>query len=164
MATSPDPQSDAPSPTPDDRSVSASRTIAAPPAAIFAVLADPSRHKEIDGSATVLDQRTDSPQTLELGSRFSMNMTLFGLRYRMTNEVVEFNEPTRIAWRHLGRHIWRYELSPSPDNQNETIVTETFDWSSALTPGLYERVGYPRRHVANMTRTLKNLEQAVTSA
>lgn len=35
------------------RSVSRSVTVAAPPAAVFDLLADPRRHAEIDGSGTV---------------------------------------------------------------------------------------------------------------
>jgi hypothetical protein len=43
----------------------------------------------------------------------------------ITNTVVEFKENDLIAWRHLGRWIWRYELRQVAPNQ--TVVTESFD-------------------------------------
>ena len=44
--------------------------------------------------------------------------------YKITNEVVEFDEPSLIAWRHMGGHIWRYRLRPVDGG---TEVTEEFD-------------------------------------
>jgi hypothetical protein len=52
--------------------------------------------------------------------------------YTITNTVEEFDEPSRIAWRHLGRHRWRYELEAL--GESSTMVTETFDGSTALFP------------------------------
>jgi hypothetical protein len=42
----------------------------------------------------------------------------------MTNTVEEFEEGRRIAWRHAGRHRWRYILTPV---EGGTQVTEEFD-------------------------------------
>ena len=79
-----------------------SRTIAATPAAIFAVLSDPSLHAVIDGSGTVQGAHSNERQ-LRLGSKFSMGMRM-GVPYRISNEVVEFEQDRLIAWRHLGGH------------------------------------------------------------
>ena len=130
-----------------------SRTIAATPAAIFAVLSDPSLHAVIDGSGTVQGAHSDERQ-LRLGSKFSMGMRM-GLPYRISNEVVEFEQDRLIAWRHLGGHRWRYELRPVDGG---TEVTETFDWSTSRAPKGIELAGYPRRHIPNMERTLERLE------
>ena len=46
------------------RSVQAQRVIAASPDVIFDVLADPSRHAEIDGSGSVQKAKDGSPQRL----------------------------------------------------------------------------------------------------
>lgn len=138
----------------DDRKVSVAREIDADAATIFDVLADPAAHQLIDGSDTVVAGRDSNPVRLELGSRFGMDMKM-GVPYRISNEVVEFEENRRIAWRHFGHHIWRYELEPLSDNA--TLVTETFDWGSSRFPPLYEWVGYPDRHVLNMTKTLERL-------
>ena len=130
-----------------------SRTIAATPAAIFAVLSDPSLHAVIDGSGTVQGAHSNERQ-LRLGSKFSMGMRM-GVPYRISNEVVEFEQDRLIAWRHLGGHRWRYELRPVDGG---TEVTETFDWSTSRAPKAIELAGYPRRHVPNMERTLERLE------
>ncbi|MBK6669175.1 MAG: SRPBCC family protein [Actinobacteria bacterium] len=135
------------------RQVSVSRTIAATPAAIFAVLSDPSLHAVIDGSGTVQGAHSNERQ-LRLGSKFSMGMRM-GVPYRISNEVVEFEQDRLIAWRHLGGHRWRYELRPVDGG---TEVTETFDWSTSRAPKAIELAGYPRRHVPNMERTLERLE------
>lgn len=138
----------------------ASRTIAAPASAIFEVLSDASLHSVIDGSGQVRGSRDAKPERLALGSRFGMKMRI-GLPYRITNEVVEFEQDRRIAWRHIGRHIWRYELEPI--NDNTTKVTETFDWSPSPIGKLLEIGGYPKRHLGNIERTLERLEAYLTN-
>ena len=52
--------------------------------------------------------------------------------YRTDNTVVEFEEGRRIAWCHVNRHRWRYELEPV--GEGSTLVTETFDGRTALFP------------------------------
>ncbi|RMH77155.1 MAG: dimethyladenosine transferase [Actinomyces sp.] len=136
-----------------ERRVSVSRVIPHPPERIFDLLASPAGHARIDGSGSVRAARDDDPRRLELGSRFAMDMKI-GVPYRMTSEVKEFEENRRIAWAHLGGHRWRYELEPV---EGGTRVTETFDWSTARWPWLIERLGWPRRHPANMERTLERL-------
>ncbi len=140
-----------------DRTVSVSRTIAAPPEEIFAVLSDASKHALIDGSGTVQEVRGE-PEPLELGSRFGMDMKLV-VPYRITNTVVEFEPGRLIAWRHWGRHRWRYELEPV---EGGTRVTETFDWSTALIPKSIELAGYPDKHPPSMAATLERLDEVVT--
>lgn len=142
------------------RKVSVSRTMRAPAQAIFDVLADPSMHSGFDGSGTVKGvQRRGAHQRLELGSKFTMHMRM-GIGYRIRNKVVELEEDQVIAWTHLGGHRWRYELLPWGDG-TETRVTETFDWSTSKVPWFIEAVGYPRRHIPNMERTLDRLAAIV---
>ena len=69
----------------------------------------------------------EGPERLERGSQFGAQMRLFGLPYRISNRVVEFEEGRRIAWRHFGGHRWRYELEPL--GADRTRVTESFDYS-----------------------------------
>ena len=145
---------------PSDRIVSASRVIAAEPSAIFDLLADPSRHHLFDGSGTVVGSGGMTPGRLSLGAKFGMKMRL-GLPYRITNEVVAFEENRVIAWRHLGHHVWCYRLEPV---EGGTEVTESFDWGVARFPPAYEWVGYPARHQANITKTLERLDEVVTAA
>jgi hypothetical protein len=113
--------------TGNEKIKSARIVINAPAEKIFAVLSNPHRHKEIDGSATI-QENISGPDKLILGSKFGMKMHL-GIDYRIKNTVVEYSENSLIAWRHLGRWIWRYELvNIGPQT---TQVTETFDASRA---------------------------------
>jgi hypothetical protein len=106
---------------------SARITIATSPEKIFAILASPARHQEFDGSKTIM-ANISGPNRLTLGSKFGMQMHL-GINYKIMNTVVEFRENELIAWRHLGRWRWRYQLKAlGPTN---TEVTETFDGSFA---------------------------------
>ena len=140
------------------RVVSVSRVIPAPPEQIFAILSDASKHALIDGSGTVRELRGKDPEPLRLGSKFGMNMKM-GVPYMITNTVVEFEQDRLIAWRHWGRHRWRYELEPV---EGGTKVTESFDWSTALVPKAIELAGYPTKHPPSMETTLERLEQVVT--
>ncbi len=147
------------------RTVTVERVIPAPAEKIFALLADPRRHREFDGSGTVRDA-VDGPSRLSAGARFGMNMHVGG-SYQMTNTVVEFEEGRRIAWQPrptnaliatiVGGRIWRYELDPVPGG---TRVRETWDIrSEKVFPPLLAIRGMTRR---NMAKTLGRLEEQVT--
>ncbi|MEM7324710.1 MAG: SRPBCC family protein [Actinomycetota bacterium] len=142
-----------------ERIVSATRDIDASAAEIFELLADPGKHHLFDGSDTVVAGDPKNPERLALGDRFGMSMKL-GVPYRMTSEVVEFEEDRVIAWRHIGHHVWRYELEPL--SATSTRVTESFNWGVARFPPVYEWVGYPARHEKNMAQTLERLDAVLT--
>ena len=107
------------------RNRSASITIDASPATVFAILQDPRQHPRIDGSGNV-KASTSGPEKLVLGSEFGMDMKM-GAPYKIGNTVVEFEQDRLIAWRHKGLHRWRYELAPTSSGGTE--VTETWDIS-----------------------------------
>ncbi|MCA0335598.1 MAG: SRPBCC family protein [Actinobacteria bacterium] len=148
--------------------VTVQRLIPAPAEAIFDLLADPSRHQEIDGSGTVVKARSAGARRLKLGDSFGMDMN-WGVGYSTKNVVVEFEENRRIAWRTLapspldklftGR-TWRYELEPVDGG---TIVRETWDISTEAWPGrpFVRRLGDMTRR--NMDATLKRIEEVVAS-
>ena len=106
---------------------SARIVINAAPAQIFSILANPKRHREIDGSQTIT-ANISGPDRLALGSKFGMKMHL-GIDYRILNTVMEFEENKLIAWRHLGRWRWRYQLKDLGGGLTE--VTESFDGTYA---------------------------------
>ena len=147
--------------------VSVERVIAAPAAEIFAIIADPSRHHEIDGSGTVRDAK-GAPATLTLGSTFGMSMK-WGLPYSMHNTVVEFEQDRRIAWqttgampligRFIGGRIWRYELEPA---SNGTLVRESWDISHERFKAAVR--GMAKRTSESMRATLDRLAAAVSGA
>jgi uncharacterized protein YndB with AHSA1/START domain len=148
-----------------DTSVSVSRRINASPESIFAVLTDPSLHPVIDGSGTVRGTQVSRNSRLALGSKFGMKMRL-GLPYRITSTVVEFDEGRLIAWQHLGGHRWRYELEPCSEGTGEddcTVVTETFDWSTSKSKAYITGLKWPDRHIPNIRRTLERLDALVVN-
>jgi uncharacterized protein YndB with AHSA1/START domain len=138
------------------RSVSSSVVVAAPPEAVWEVVADPYRHPEIDGSGT-LRRAVSGPRRLGPGDRFGMRIR-WGLPYLVPNVVVEHEEGRRIAWRHPGRHRWRYELEPV---EGGTRVTETFDWSTSPVGGVLERLRVPERNLRSVEATLARLKAVV---
>ena len=146
--------------------VTVERLIASPPGPIFDLLADPRRHREIDGSGLVRDA-FDGPDRLSLGARFGMDMKA-GAPYRMISEVVEFEQDRRIAWqprpaasligRFIGGRIFRYELEPVPGG---TRVRETWDISQERIPPLV--VGLRSMTRSGMEKTLARIETIVTA-
>lgn len=146
------------------------RVLAAPPPAIFDVLADPAMHPVMDGSGTVVDAAASGPDRLELGSRFGMSMRWKAFPYPIRNTVVEFEEDRRIAWRHFAGHRWRWELEPvaggtggPSGGPGETRVVHTFDWSTSRWPWALELVGYPSTNLRGMQGTIERLDDLVTS-
>ena len=145
--------------------VTVERFIAAPPEKIFDLLADPTRHQEIDGSGTLRTAK-EGAQRLTLGSRFGMSMKM-GVPYSMVSEVVEFEENRRIAWqtrgpgaigKRAGGRIWRYELEPQDAG---TLVRESWDirQESALSKPLVKLGGGKTK--ANMEKTLARIAEVV---
>ncbi|MFF4415595.1 SRPBCC family protein [Streptosporangium sp. NPDC001559] len=123
--------------------------VPADPTTIFALLADPHRHAELDGTGSVKGV-IDGPDRLELGSLFRMRMK----GYTTTNTVVEFESDTLIAWRHRGRHVWRWQLRAVTGG---TEVTETFDYSAKRARRLVRLIGIPRRAGVALDRSLAAL-------
>ncbi|MCD9625209.1 SRPBCC family protein [Rhabdothermincola salaria] len=152
--------------TGSDDVVSVERVIPADAGAIFALLADPSRHHEIDGSGTVRDAKTGSQQ-LALGATFGMSMKM-GIPYSMVSEVVEFEPDRRIAWQtrgpgrigqHVAGRIWRYELEPVDGG---TLVRESWDirQESPVSRPFVRRLADQTRK--NMAATLERIESVLT--
>jgi uncharacterized protein YndB with AHSA1/START domain len=151
---------------PDERDVvTVERVIAAPPEKIFDLIADPDRHRDIDGSGSVVGAKGGS-QRLALGAKFGMSMRV-GVPYSMVSTVIEFDENRRLAWqtrgpgrigKHVGGRIWRYELEPL---EGGTRVRESWDISeeSVLTKWVVRRDASSARQ--NMTATLERIEQLV---
>jgi hypothetical protein len=110
--------------------VTVERVIPVPAARLFDVVANPAMHPVIDGSGTVKGLRTGAPARLSLGDRFGMDMRI-GRRYRITNQVVEFEEGRLMAWDHLGRARWRYRFEPVGEAGESTRVVESWDWSGS---------------------------------
>ncbi|AEF40515.1 SRPBCC family protein [Hoyosella subflava] len=142
--------------------LSVRRTIPVEPEKIFALLADAAKHREFDGSGTVVGTRAES-RPLALGTKFGMSMKM-GLPYSMANVVIEYEPDRRIAWKTtglgglLGGRIWRYELERIDGG---TAVTETWDLSEDKQRFFLKRSKFPAATRTNMARTLERIEEAV---
>lgn len=154
----------------DNRDVeTVERTIPQPPEAIFAFLADPRRHRDIDGSGTVREAKSGA-EHMKLGDKFDVSMK-FGVPYTTHNTVVEFEDDRRIAWTHrsagplgrlVGGAIWRYELEPVSGG---TRVRETWDFSSTGVFKPLMRLNRARKDTREgMEATLEKIEKLLADA
>jgi uncharacterized protein YndB with AHSA1/START domain len=147
----------------------AERVIPASADAIFALLADPSRHPDIDGSGSVREVK-GTPQRVKLGDKFGMQMKV-GIPYSMVSTVIEFEDDRRIAWQSRppgvfgkisGGRIWRYELEPVDGG---TRVRETWDISQEVGTKAFLRAARVHQHTREaMEKTLVNIEQLLSSS
>jgi uncharacterized protein YndB with AHSA1/START domain len=130
--------------------VSVTRTIEAPAARIFSILADPATHHVLDGSG-MLRPGVEAAAVRGVGDVFRMPMHNDEMGdyemgdYEMENHVVEFEQDRRIAWEpalssatrpedvaaigNSARQVWGYVLEPV--GTGATAVTEFFDCSQS---------------------------------
>ena len=112
------------------------RTIAADPASIFKVLADPKGHVAIDSSGMLLDATGDP--VAKVGDTFVVHMDREALndypmgKYDVTVLITKYEQDREIAWTIVGNikpqigHVYGYTLEPTDDG---TLVTSYYDWS-----------------------------------
>ncbi|GFZ76465.1 dimethyladenosine transferase [Nesterenkonia alkaliphila] len=121
--------------------VSYSITVSAPADEIYALVADPHRHHEIDGSETV-QSRAMGPHELTEGARFTVHMRKYRLPYHLPLRVTRARRPAPgspgvIEWRQPTGHRWRWEFECLEDNDAatpRTLVTESFDTAQQFPP------------------------------
>ncbi len=135
--------------------IQASRAIPAAAHDIFELLAHPAQHGLIDGSEQVKGVQDRTPERLSPGAKFGMEMH-WGVNYKILNQVVEFEEGRRIAWRHFGGHIWRYLLEPM--DETHTLVTEQFDPTGSRSPLVLTLIRALPRNQQSIEKTLARLE------
>ena len=149
--------------------VSATLTIAAAAARVFAVLADPAAHSAIDGTGWVQEAADRAPLT-EVGQVFRMDMYHPGHpdgNYQMANRVQVLDPPRAIGWvpgtdtggdGHLefGGWTWRYDLVPL--GPSETEVTLTYDWS-AVPQRIRAYIQFPPFGPEHLTNSLRHLAE-----
>lgn len=135
------------------RIVTASRTIAAPAAQIFELLADPETQLRVDGNNN-LAKVTSGERVRAVGDVFVIELTSGESR---ENHVVEFEEGELIAWlpAPVGEqprgHLWRWELEALDDDI--TRVTHTYDWTR-----LEDETRFPRALATNEDYLQNSLE------
>src|SRR5215470_18097602 len=151
--------------------VTASTTIGAAPEAVFAVLADPSVHADIDGTGGVRGS-LEGDRITAVGQVFRMAMyhpNHPDKDYKIANLVEVFDEPRAIAWKpgtespetgelSFGGWIWRYDLEQTGPSQ--TAVTLTYDWS-AVPPDVREHIQFPPFGQDHLDNSLQHLSDLV---
>lgn len=140
---------------PGERQIARHIDVDAPAGELFALIANPHRHHEFDGSGTVRDQQVKGPVEIAPGDTFTVPMKMFGLSYFVTSTATEIERDRVVEWRHPGGHRWRYEFVPLGNGQ--TRVTEIFDYRESRVAKIYELIGMPGKNVTGIERTLENL-------
>jgi hypothetical protein len=168
----------------ESQPVEVARRIGAPAATIFAILANPQRHMDFDGSDMLRGAVLERPISA-VGDTFTMKMHRLGDDYLMLNYVVEFEPDRRIFWEPApgdpsraqnddpakvgipAGYRWGYILTP--DGDDATVVTEVFDSGrvseevrqSLMSDGGTWINGHNSMRVS-MAATLERLESLVT--
>jgi uncharacterized protein YndB with AHSA1/START domain len=144
-------------------------SVSAAPEAVFALLADPSRHEEIDGAGHLQGLVIGQPVTAT-GQSFDMDMNQhpFG-DYRMRNTITEFDPNRRITWSpmieppgsmdHLlggvqaGGHVYSWILTPNASGG--TDIEHYCDWSAC--PDERFKGFFPRVTAEQMAASIENV-------
>jgi hypothetical protein len=138
-------------------------TVDRPVIELFDEVANPWHHHRLDGSGTVTDTVAGPPR-LSADATFSVKMKQFGVPYKITSRVTEFEPERVIEWRHPMGHRWRWEFEPvgGDDANPQTQVTETFDFSGlGLRTKSLKLFGYDKKNSAGIQNTLRRLHDPV---
>jgi uncharacterized protein YndB with AHSA1/START domain len=151
----------------------ASATVPAPPDKVFALLATPARHTEIDGADMLRGLESGPDSITGVGDVFVMNMCQEGLGdYQMRSEVVDFERNRRIVWAPAlhppdvlsdligdldpSGHTWGWELEPTAEGG--TRITHVYDWSGVRDERALEL--YPRVTEEQMAGSISRIADA----
>ncbi|WP_354056086.1 SRPBCC family protein [Dietzia sp. 2505] len=151
--------------------MTATRVIPAPPSEIFALLTDPTRHKDTEPGDWVRDAVT-SEIIRGVGDVFVINMYIeaAGGHYVMHNVVTAFEPDRTIEWEPgqpdatgeiaTGGWRWRYDLAPAGAS---TEVTLRYDWSATSQEQAAEIGGMPPFGPDFLEASLASLESALAN-
>lgn len=131
------------------KKLTATKVIDAPADKVFALLADPAKHPDLDGGGMTKGPTEDSAAPIGgIGQVFTMNMHQDQIGdYRMVNTVTAYIPDARIGWGpqmdpsceaaenfkgvEVGGHTFTWDLQ---ETDGGTEVTETYDWTSVKDP------------------------------
>ena len=148
--------------------IEVSRSIEAPPSAIFEVLRSPAGHVAIDSSGMLM--AASGSIVACVGDSFVVHMDREALgdyplgRYDVTIVITAFEPDVEIAWTVIGDlkpdigHIYGYLLEPA--SETTTLVTSYYDWS-AIDPVWAEAGIFPILSESALKATLGILARTV---
>jgi hypothetical protein len=144
--------------------------MAAAPDVVFAVITDPRRHVDIDGSG-MLVAAPDAHPLQVVGDTFDMDMDREPLgdlpmgKYKVRNTVTKLVADTTLEWNVGGvdqppfGHVYGYELAAV--DAESTDVTLYCDWTGVRASRIRDR--FPIVPVHMLEKSLDNLERIVTA-
>lgn len=145
--------------------------VAAPPEAVWAVVADLSRHPALAGSGEVLSVRASGP--LAVGTTWESDERVSGRSFVARSECVEFDAPRTLAWKSWPPPLvkgnpdsvleatWWFRLSPGGAGtrvEHSFRVVEPKVGAGRLKL-FYLLTRRPAKIHAGMRRTLANLKR-----
>lgn len=148
------------------------RTIAAAPEQIFAVLVDPAQHQYTEPTNWVRDAYDVEPIT-EVGQIFGMHMFHQNNpegHYRIDNKVIALEPGRTVAWQPgqirdgvwgSGGWWWRYDLTPGDGCTDVTLI---YDWTDVPEPVRENFGGFPAVSPEFLDESLVALERHVTGS
>lgn len=152
--------------------IKVTRTVDASPGQLFALLADPARHTEIDGAGMLRGVEGAGGPVSGVGDQFLMNMNQEGLGdYQMRNTVTAYEQDRTIGWApelypidalkdKIGDiepkgHTYTWELEPADSG---TKVTQTYEWAGVTDDGF--RGLFPRVSEEQLAESIENAGRA----
>lgn len=157
---------------PNKKKLTATKVIDAPAEDIFALLADPNRHTDLDGADMLRGTEGEAQAIGGIGQSFTMNMHQDDLGdYRMINLVTAYQPVGRIGWApqldstcelaeklemDVSGHTYTYDLRPVDGG---TEVTQSYEWNGVKDPE-FEKL-FPRVSEEQLAATLDRLADAV---
>ncbi|KAA0024431.1 hypothetical protein [Antrihabitans cavernicola] len=143
-----------------DKFVQVTADVAPSAASIFAVLANPAKHVEMDGSGMLVLARAPEVITA-VGQIFAMSMKdEQGRSYEVDNHVAAFDADRHIAWlpgaagaEPLGIR-WDWVLEPT---ETDTRVTQRCDWSQVTNERYLATFTLPRVSAEKMRASIEKV-------
>lgn len=152
-----------------EKSITVQRDIPASAVDIFAVLANPDRHVELDGSGFVLGV-DHADRITGTGQSFRMNMAgdHMGGDYQTDNVVSGFESGKLIAWKTAPAGSepagWEWVWELDAEGPNTTSVTLTYDWEKVTDPDILRKVSFPLVSEHQLDESLNHLAEAVSGS
>lgn len=150
----------------NDTSITVNRFIDASAQDLFAVLSNPERHAELDGSGFVVsDEKTD--RITESGQVFRMNMTgpHMGGDYQTDNTVTGYDKNHLLAWATAPADSeppgWEWVWELEAQGPDATDVRLTYSWDKVSDQDLLAKLHFPLVARSQLEDSLGNLASAV---
>lgn len=151
-----------------ENKITVERTLNVPSDAAFAVLRDPHRHQEMDGSGFIRGV-SQGDRISGVGDVFTMDMEgdHMGGEYQTDNHVVDYDDNRRIAWQPAPAGTepkgWQWIWELEAQGSDQTLVRHTYDWSQVTDEALLAKGLFPLVGPEQLEDSLQRLERAASA-